>query len=98
MPEDVKKAFRALTPEAVETLRWAMASRESYAVKAAEIVLDRAWGKAPQFIDGEVRFGKLSEEERKEKVAEIIAKVTARCLTDEGGEELEGEVFEDADD
>lgn len=89
VPEDVRRAFRELTPLAVDTLKRVMMDEDhpSAAAKAAEVVLDRAWGKAPVFVDGEIRFGKLSEEERKAKVEELIAKVEARCLNPHGEEE-----------
>jgi len=89
VPEDVRRAFRELTPLAVDTLKRVMMdeAHPGPAARAAEVVLDRAWGKAPVFVDGEIRFGKLSEEERKAKVEELIAQVEARCLNPHSGED-----------
>ena len=55
LPAEVREAFRAASPEALETLLSVMrrfgegdeAVPASAAVSAAQAVLDRAWGKAP---------------------------------------------------
>jgi hypothetical protein len=55
LPAEVREAFRAASPQALETLltvmrRWGdgdEAVPASAAVSAAQAVLDRAWGKAP---------------------------------------------------
>lgn len=53
VPEDLKEAFKALAPQALKTLSEVMANgeRDSDRVKAAEIILDRGYGKATQPID-----------------------------------------------
>lgn len=48
-PEEVRAAFRETTPEALETLRRVMTLWEAApgpATRAAEVVLERGWGKA----------------------------------------------------
>lgn len=55
LPAEVREAFRAASPEALETLRSVMRryakgdenTPASAAVSAASAILDRAWGKAP---------------------------------------------------
>lgn len=55
LPAEVREAFRAASPEALETLLSVMrrfgegdeAVPASAAVSAAQAVLDRAWGRAP---------------------------------------------------
>jgi sulfur carrier protein ThiS len=91
IPSDIKAAFRELTPQAIETLKRVMESKDlRAATQAASTVLDRAWGKATIFLEGELRVATLSEEERKAKVAELLAKVQARAL--EAANTVEGEV------
>jgi len=55
IPDDVKKAFRELTPLACETIRSILASRDkklaSARIKAAEVALNRAWGMPRQEIE-----------------------------------------------
>lgn len=53
VPEDVKEAFRALTPQAVATLFGIMTEgeQESNRLRAAEIILNRAWGTPTQAVD-----------------------------------------------
>lgn len=53
MPEDVKQAFRALTGEAVKTLTAIMqkGEREGDRIRAAEIILNRAWGTPTQAVE-----------------------------------------------
>lgn len=48
MPEELREAFRALTPKALATLERVVeeGEKDSDRVKAAEVILDRAWGKA----------------------------------------------------
>lgn len=50
LPEDVKKAFREKTQEALDCLVDILTNSESDVarVQAANAVLDRAWGKPPQ--------------------------------------------------
>ena len=52
IPEDVKEAARALTVEALDTLRECLRDKSgAVRVRAAEALLDRAWGKAPAVLD-----------------------------------------------
>jgi len=53
MPEELKEAFKALAPQALKTLTDVMnnGSRDGDRVKAAEVILDRGYGKATQPID-----------------------------------------------
>ena len=60
MPEEIKQAFRDLTPEAIKTLKQIIGSktaRDSDKLRAVEIILDRALGKAMQSIDLEAAGG-----------------------------------------
>jgi hypothetical protein len=56
LPDELKEAFKALAPKALETLADVMANsdRDSERVKAAEVILDRGYGKATQHIDANV--------------------------------------------
>ena len=50
MPEELKVAFRALSADAVNVLRDLVMSdkaKGSDRLRAAEVILDRAWGKVP---------------------------------------------------
>lgn len=54
LPEELREAFQAVCPEALEVLAAIM--RNKYArnndrIRAAEIILERGYGKAPQSID-----------------------------------------------
>jgi hypothetical protein len=52
MPEELKRAFQSLAPEALKTLADVMANgKDSDRVKASEVILDRGYGKATQQID-----------------------------------------------
>lgn len=53
LPEELKEAFKALAPRALEVLADVMNNgvRDSDKVKAAEVILDRGYGKATQPID-----------------------------------------------
>lgn len=54
IPEEVKAAFRAATPRAFEVLCEIMddeGAKDSDRIKAAEVIMDRAWGKAVQAVD-----------------------------------------------
>jgi hypothetical protein len=53
IPEDVKQAFRALTPQAVATLFGIMTEgeQESNRLRAAETILNRAWGTPTQAVE-----------------------------------------------
>jgi len=55
MPEEIRKAFQDLTPEAIKTLAEIMREGkfDSDRVKATEVILDRAWGKAIQQVDAD---------------------------------------------
>lgn len=54
MPTELKEAFQKLGPEALKTLTDVMRNSEQDAVrvKAAEVILDRGYGKATQPIEG----------------------------------------------
>jgi hypothetical protein len=54
--EALKKRIRNLTPLAVDTLEAIMrdGGKPSDRIRAAEIILDRAWGKALQPIDADI--------------------------------------------
>ena len=56
LPEELKEAFKALAPKALETLADVMSNsvKDSDRVKAAEVILDRGYGKATQHIDANV--------------------------------------------
>jgi hypothetical protein len=55
MPEELKKAFQEQTQNALDTLVDVMGSgKGSERVKAAEVILDRAWGKPIQSVDASV--------------------------------------------
>jgi hypothetical protein len=49
MPEEMRAAFRELTPLAIENIKRTLSvgQNEKDRLKAAEIVLDRAWGRVP---------------------------------------------------
>jgi hypothetical protein len=50
-PEDVRQAFRALTPKAVAALEAALREGGNVAVRAAEVLLERGWGRVAQAIE-----------------------------------------------
>ena len=54
MPEELKEAFRELTPAAVQALSEIInssASKPMERIKAAEVILDRGWGKPTQSME-----------------------------------------------
>lgn len=54
IPDDVKQMFREATPRACEVLCQIIndeSARDSDRIKAAEVIMDRAWGKAVQAVD-----------------------------------------------
>lgn len=54
LPEDVKQMCRELTPKAIETAKKIMldeGARASDRLRAAEIILDRGYGKPVQAVD-----------------------------------------------
>lgn len=51
VPAEVKEAFRALTMDALKTLQDALSEGGPVAVKAAEVILDRGWGRATQAME-----------------------------------------------
>lgn len=54
IPDDVKQMFREATPRACEVLCQIIndeGARDSDRIKAAEVIMDRAWGKAVQAVD-----------------------------------------------
>jgi hypothetical protein len=58
LPEDVREMARGLSVEALQTLAEVMRDkRQSGAarISAASVILDRAWGKAPQQVTTEAR-------------------------------------------
>jgi hypothetical protein len=70
VPEELREAFRALTPRAIRTLRKAMKEGGAVGVKASEVVLERGWGKVAQQIDATVT--NLNDEERTRRVRELL--------------------------
>lgn len=73
MPDELKKAFQARTQDALNVLVEVMmeGDKNSDRIKAADSILDRAWGKAVQAIDGSLNTGvrvidtaKLPKEQR----------------------------------
>jgi endonuclease III len=60
MPEELKKAFQEQTQNALDTLVDVMGTgKGSERVKAAEVILDRAWGKPVQAVDANVNDGRI---------------------------------------
>lgn len=59
MPEEMKIAFREHSQTALDTLVEIMQTgdKNSDRVRASEVILDRAWGKAAQTINAEVNTG-----------------------------------------
>lgn len=54
MPEDMKQAFRALAPDCLKTLTAIVndeSARQADRIKAAEVILDRGFGKPVQAVD-----------------------------------------------
>lgn len=54
MPKDLKEAFKAASPKALEILKKILADPEAKdgdRLRAAEIILDRAYGKPAQAVD-----------------------------------------------
>jgi hypothetical protein len=54
MPKDLKEAFKAASPKALEILKKILAdpeAKDSDRLRAAEIILDRAYGKPAQSVD-----------------------------------------------
>lgn len=54
IPEDIKQAFKDLTPAAIATLTEIVnckSAKHSDRIKAAEIILDRGWGKPTQSME-----------------------------------------------
>jgi len=73
MPDELKKAFQARTQDALNVLVEVMmgGDRNGDRIKAADSILDRAWGKPAQTIDGSLNTGvrvidtaKLPKEQR----------------------------------
>lgn len=57
MPEGLREMCRTLAPDAIETAQSIMydkAAKASDRLRAAEIILDRAYGKAPQAVSMDV--------------------------------------------
>lgn len=64
VPPDIKEAFRALTPKAVEVLgNILLSGRPQEQLKASEIILDRAYGKATQPIAGDPNMGPVQTQD-----------------------------------
>ena len=54
MPEDMKQAFRALAPDCCRVLCQIVndkSARQADRIKAAEVILDRGFGKPVQAVD-----------------------------------------------
>lgn len=81
-PEEVRAAFQAATPKALEVLLEVMANgkSEQTRVKAAEVVLDRAYGKAAAQVNvnvtdvGAVHLQLLEEirARRQERLGQVV--------------------------
>lgn len=56
MPEELREAFRASAPKALATLLYILENgvKDNDRVRAAEILLDRGYGKPVQAIDAEI--------------------------------------------
>lgn len=71
VPEELRKAFQKVCPEALEVLVSIMSDTEAKdndRIRAAEVILERGYGKAPQSIDldaGGAVMIQLSDEARK---------------------------------
>lgn len=96
MPEELKKAFQDRTQDALNTLVDVMTNsdRGNERVKAAEVILDRAWGKPTQAIDANVTdntkkidTSKLTKEQR-EALAQV-AVLNMNLATEDEPEESE---------
>jgi len=78
-PAEAKRSLselaRELTDEAIETLRSVMRSGQSEAarVAAANAVLDRGYGKPPQFSTGDAKAFKAATEMTDDELASVIA-------------------------
>jgi len=74
---DVKAAARELTPEAMDTLKEAMADPKApWAAKiaAAIAVLDRGWGKPTQAVDANVSvLDRMTDDEQRALLAALEA-------------------------
>ena len=54
MPEEIREAFQKACPDALEVLIAIMSNeraKDTDRIRAAEVILDRGYGKAPQSID-----------------------------------------------
>ncbi|MBO7670133.1 MAG: hypothetical protein J6S60_06040 [Oscillospiraceae bacterium] len=54
MPEELKEAFRAACPDALEVLKRILTNegaKDSDRIRCAEIILDRGYGKPVQAVD-----------------------------------------------
>lgn len=74
IPEDVREMARALTPEAIQTMAEVMRDTSqpgSARVMAADKIVDRGYGKAPQHITTE-RLESLSNVELADELAAAI--------------------------
>lgn len=71
MPPHILEAFQKLTPLAIETLVDVMTNSDkgSERARAAEVILDRAWCKAPQAPE--------DTEDQKEQRAELVSAIVA---------------------
>lgn len=62
LPEDLKEAFRACGPDALDVLRRILLDEEakhSDRIRCAEIILDRGYGKPVQAVDLEGSVGEV---------------------------------------
>lgn len=61
IPDDIKQAFKDLTPAALKTLQEIInnpEAKDADRIRACEIALDRGWGKPVQAVDMETRIEK----------------------------------------
>jgi hypothetical protein len=89
--EDVKKLARDYTREAIDKLAfWMRSDNAKASVTASSVLLDRAYGKAPQAID--VTHNKnLLDELTTDELASLIATVTGKTGSDRSGSDKDTE-------
>jgi hypothetical protein len=82
---DVKTAARELSPEAMDTLKQAMADQKapwSARIAAAIAVLDRGWGKPTQALDANLSFFEgLTDHERQKGCFEAVVNVSSAVMS-----------------
>ena len=83
VPDEIKQATRELSLEAIKTLAAVMRgakTRPAEKIRAAEVILNRAWGTPTQSVEltgkdgGPLETASLAPAERAARIAEILAK------------------------